>query len=513
MIGTQDGIHKPVGLVLGGAFIAGILGAGTTAFRFAHLTTGEALDALSLGRPSIIALAVASAFFLAAGVMRLSRWRMAGEPHAALAGAALLVMGGLTLPLGGLALLFPGAGDASVVGPAIRTVAELTTIALLVRALNADDTTHVEGLGRLLPRLFCGVVVVFLALLVLQSVAPTTLTGQVLPVVLMSCVRVLSWFGVALYAASRAHVLPWARQVAPLLVGMGLAESLRGVDLGQPGPWTFAALLVCLSMAALAARAAMVDLEEAVRAEERGRTDLSRALSRVSEAADELTEWREQVTHDARSACAGLRAALTLLEEHGDQIDLATRQRVRDAAVQELGHIEHLLTRSVDEPCVSFEVGDVVRGVAKAAWAVGARVSVQGLPVHALGRAGDLAVVLKNLLVNAETHAPGSQVRIRVVSDEHTVTVTCADDGPGLDAQDAARAFERGFRGCSSPGSGLGLHGARELMREQGGELTLAPSAVGATFVLTLRRADVAAVRRQRSVVVPAQRARQAASA
>ena len=45
---------------------------------------------------------------------------------------------------------------------------------------------------------------------------------------------------------------------------------------------------------------------------------------------------------------------------------------------------------------------------------MGARVSVQGLPVHAVGRPGDLAAVLKNLLVNAQTHAPGSQVRFRV---------------------------------------------------------------------------------------------------
>jgi signal transduction histidine kinase len=91
-----------------------------------------------------------------------------------------------------------------------------------------------------------------------------------------------------------------------------------------------------------------------------------------------------------------------------------------------------------------------------------------------------------------------------VVSDEQTVTVTCADDGPGLRPEEAARAFERGFRGCTSPGSGLGLHGARELMREQGGELALTPSPRGATFALTLRRAEVTTLRK-RPVLVPAQ--------
>ena len=73
--------------------------------------------------------------------------------------------------------------------------------------------------------------------------------------------------------------MPWARRVTPLLVGMGFAETLRALDLGRPGPWTFAALLVCLSMAALSARAAMIDLDEAVRADEHGRTDLAQALA------------------------------------------------------------------------------------------------------------------------------------------------------------------------------------------------------------------------------------------
>jgi signal transduction histidine kinase len=509
VIGTLDGTRRSVGLVVGAAFVAGILGAGATALSHAYAPT-SGLDGLSLGRPSVVALAVASAFFLAAGVMRLSRWRMAGEPHAALAGTALLVMGGLSLPLGGLAMLFPGTQDTSLVGPASRTLAELVAVALLLRALTAADVSRAERPGRLLPVLFAAVTLVFLALLFAQHIAPSTLTDQTLPAVVMSGMRAAAWFGVSLYAFSRAQEMPWAHRVAPLLLGMGIADALRGLDLGRPGAWTFAALLVCLSMAALTARAAMIDLEQAVRADEQGRTDLSLALSRVSEEAVGLTEWREQLTHDARNACAGVRAALSILERHDGRIDRATRDRLRLAAVQELGHIEHLLTRSAEEPCAPFEVSEVVRDVAQAAWAMGTRVSVQGVAIHAVGRPGDLAAVLKNLLVNAQTHAPGSLVRLRIVADADSVTITCADDGPGLSPEDAGRAFERGFHGSASAGSGLGLHGARELMLEQGGDLTIEPTNVGATFALTLQRADVSA-RRLRPVRVPTQRALHAA--
>ena len=303
----------------------GLLGATATALSQAAAHGAGVFGAVSLARPSIVALAIASAFFLAGGVLRLARWRITGEPHSALGGAALLVMGGLSLPLGGLALLFPGTQDVSLVGPAIRTATELVAITLLVRALTATDVSRAELPARLLPRLFAGLTLVFVVLLAAQQVVPTTMTGMALPAVVLAGVRALAWFAVALYAATRATELLWARRVAPLLIGMGFAEALRGLDLGRSGAWTFAALLVCLSMAALSTRAALIDLEDAVSTDERGRSDLSQALTRISQEAVGLTEWREQLTHDARNACAGLRAALSILERQDGRIDPATR--------------------------------------------------------------------------------------------------------------------------------------------------------------------------------------------
>ncbi len=458
-----------------------------------------------LGKPIVFALAVASGLFVAAGVLRLARWDLTHDAHSALAGAALLVMGALCLPLGGFARLVTTA-EGSLIGPAIRCVATFTAIALIVRALHATDASRHHNPARLLPRVFGVVGLVFLLLLVLQQVVPHLVTAHLMMTVLVTAALAVSWFGLAVHAAMHAGVFPWARRAAPLYLGMGLAETMRGLDLGLASVWTLAGVLLCATVALLAVRGALLDLDAAVRAERDHLSDLTAALDRASGEAGELTAWREQLTHDAQNACAGLRAAMEILERYDGRVDARVTERLRLSAIQEIGHIEHLLTRSSNQPCLPFDVTEVVRAVADAARTLGADVTVHGDRVRGTGRAADLAAVLKNILVNAQTHAPGSRVDIRVTTDRDSVTIACSDDGPGLHDRDTAHVFERGYRRSASPGSGLGLYAARELIREQGGDLRLGPARPGATFLITVP-AVPARVGSRDVVRVPDQRA------
>ncbi|WP_369131098.1 HAMP domain-containing sensor histidine kinase [Modestobacter roseus] len=105
-----------------------------------------------------------------------------------------------------------------------------------------------------------------------------------------------------------------------------------------------------------------------------------------------------------------------------------------------------------------------------------------------------LRQVVTNLVGNAAAHTPpGSPVRIGVGTVGGRAVLDVVDEGPGMTAEQAARAFDRFYRADPSrsraggASAGLGLAIARSLARASGGdvELVTAPGA-GARFRLTL---------------------------
>jgi signal transduction histidine kinase len=102
--------------------------------------------------------------------------------------------------------------------------------------------------------------------------------------------------------------------------------------------------------------------------------------------------------------------------------------------------------------------------------------------------------VFATLFDNARRHAGGSQVSVRAATDEEWVTVAVEDSGPGLPASLPERIFDRGWTTSRrQEGMGLGLHLARRLMEEQGGELTASnrPGG-GASFLMRFPAAEAA---------------------
>jgi signal transduction histidine kinase len=103
-----------------------------------------------------------------------------------------------------------------------------------------------------------------------------------------------------------------------------------------------------------------------------------------------------------------------------------------------------------------------------------------------------LVQVLDNLLANAIEHAPpGTVVSVSANGVPPWVELRVRDAGPGLTAEQRARAFDRFWRAGSGPGgSGLGLAIVRKLVEADDGQVELAPAPGGGTDALVrLRRA------------------------
>jgi two-component system OmpR family sensor kinase len=95
----------------------------------------------------------------------------------------------------------------------------------------------------------------------------------------------------------------------------------------------------------------------------------------------------------------------------------------------------------------------------------------------AIGDQRALRQVIANLVTNALTHTPSTaSVTIHTTSCSGAVQLEVADTGPGMDAESAAHAFDRFWRGDASrsrAGSGLGLPIVAGIVAAHGGQLKM----------------------------------------
>lgn len=429
---------------------------------------------------------IGAALFLGSGVLRISRWRLTGDSRSLMMGAALMVLGGLAIPLTSLAGVIMGDSQTSLLRSMTALTSTLVTLALVVRALNTppEDPT-LRPLRIVLPAAVISMVI-FTGLVTVYVASPDLLTSTLVPPrMIRGSLLAIAWFAVGLEAAMRGAQLPWAGRVAPLMGCMAVAELLRVISAVQPGAWEVTGAALVAVIASLTAHRALLDLDEAARAERENLDAAAEALNRSAAGANRQQAWREELVHDASNAIAGLRAALITLEEYGARLDAATKERLRAAALGEVSHLEHLIIRGDRDETVDFDLEPVLRTVVETRRAMGTEIELSDCDVRVHGRPGDVATVLQNLLVNAEQHA-GGPVVVTVVPMGDTVEIHVADHGPGMPATQVATLFQRGARGPESAGSGLGLHVSHTLMQQQGGDLELRSHTDGCTFTVSL---------------------------
>ena len=116
-------------------------------------------------------------------------------------------------------------------------------------------------------------------------------------------------------------------------------------------------------------------------------------------------------------------------------------------------------------------------------------------PVTVVGDDARLHQVITNLLNNARSHTPArTTVTVTASCEEHAVTITVHDDGPGLPPELVDEAFDRFTRGDSSRtrasgGAGLGLSLVSAIAEAHGGSASVESAPGDTTFTVTLPRA------------------------
>jgi signal transduction histidine kinase len=205
-----------------------------------------------------------------------------------------------------------------------------------------------------------------------------------------------------------------------------------------------------------------------------------------------VQESMEERAHDARSALTAIEGALRLLERGADRLDDTAWVSLQAAAGSEIARLQRMIAPREEalQEEESFMVADVLRQSASVERLHGSTVTLHVTPdLTALGKPTALAEVMHNVLDNARRYAPGP-VEINADHEGDQVVIRVEDQGPGVSGQLWERIFQRGVRGPTSesvPGTGLGLHIARGLMRSQRGDIWIEESPRGGTaFVLSL---------------------------
>ena len=218
---------------------------------------------------------------------------------------------------------------------------------------------------------------------------------------------------------------------------------------------------------------------------------------------EELTILNNLTRHDIRNDISLVVGRARELTEHVDP----RGQDALDEIVQSSNHVLQL-TRTVGDIVESIsgeeevELRPVVLSrvlateIEKAEGLYrGVEISLESDVAGIRVRANDLlSSVVGNLISNAIFYNDKETpvVVVSVETDEDTVTLRVADNGPGIPDRRKDRIFEKGEQGATSTGMGIGLSLVDRLVEQYGGDIRIEDNEpVGSVFCVDLSRMTV----------------------
>ena len=191
--------------------------------------------------------------------------------------------------------------------------------------------------------------------------------------------------------------------------------------------------------------------------------------------------------HEIEATLAGLATAAALMRTSTGMT--RERRRVLECMVQsETSRLHRLVSSPAAGPLRAVRIDDVAQPLVERLRVHGHHIDWHRSGLRALCDPDELAAALSVLLENAARHAPGASITVATRSAGARVEIVVSDTGGGVAPEVRHQLFQWGARRPGSPGQGIGLHNAWQLVSRQRGDLRLVDEpGRGATFVIGLR--------------------------
>ena len=232
------------------------------------------------------------------------------------------------------------------------------------------------------------------------------------------------------------------------------------------------------------------------------------ALAARQASEQKVRQFVADASHELRTPLASIRgySELTRRSPHQLPEDVThSIARIESEATRMTSLVEDLLLLArLDEgrdlECEPVDLSMLLVDAVSDAHAAGTdhvwSLDLPGEPVIVPGDRARLHQVFVNLLANARIHTPpGTEVKVGLVpadEEQHRVSVTITDNGPGISPDIASTLFERFVRGDSSRtrstgSTGLGLAIVHAVVEAHGGSVTVeSEPGSGTTFRVEL---------------------------
>lgn len=237
---------------------------------------------------------------------------------------------------------------------------------------------------------------------------------------------------------------------------------------------------------------------------------LSRAFSNLIERLNKRIQFTQafssDISHEFKNPLTAIRSSAELLED--DSLDLSSRKELADAIIDEVSHLQNLLTgvrniskidAGVSLESDSLEVNSFIKNLISRLQKTYNNTQIDFMPLEANAKitipAEYLEIVASNLIDNACSFGTKILVKTEVKEikkNKNQFILTVEDNGPGLSSQQISKIFNRFYserpEEQKSSHTGLGLSLVKAVSDSLEGELFAGNSAElnGAAFTFSL---------------------------